>query len=297
MRAVDLFCGCGGLSLGFQLAGIGVLAAYDIWPDALATYRANFTHEAHSLDLSDAAAAIAAVQGHTPDIIIGGPPCQDFSSAGKRDEENGRGDLTVRYADIVCAVRSEWFMMENVPRITRSQKLATAEQRFRAAGYGLTSIVLDASLCGVPQRRNRFIMVGRLGERDDFLLEALTAHCARTPLSVAAYFGDKLPLSHYYRHPRSYARRGIFSTQEPSPTVRGVNRPIPSGYRIHPGDGVESLEGIRPLTSRERSMIQTFPEEFRFVGTQSSVEQMIGNAVPVNLARHVARAILEYCAS
>ena len=81
---------------------------------------------------------------------------------------------------------------------------------------------------------------------------------------------------------------------EPSPTVRGVNRPIPNGYNLHPGDPVSSLDGIRCLTTKERSIIQTFPSEFILEGSITNLEQMIGNAVPVNLAQYVGNAILEY---
>ena len=71
------------------------------------------------------------------------------------------------------------------------------------------------------------------------------------------------------------------------------NRPMPAGYTIHSNDPVKSLKGIRPLTTRERSMIQTFPEDFQFLGNKTDQEQMIGNAVPVNLGSFVARAILD----
>ena len=137
-------------------------------------------------------------------------------------------------------------------------------------------------------------MIGKLGEQDDFIKATLLSNLSDHEMSVAEYFGDKLDIKYYYRHPRSYARRGIFSTAEPSATIRGVNRPMPQGYQLHPGDPVDSLEGIRPLTSRERSMIQTFPDDFDFKGTKTNVEQMIGNAVPVNLGYYVADAILRY---
>ena len=113
-------------------------------------------------------------------------------------------------------------------------------------------------------------------------------------MTLRDYFGDSLGLEYYYRHPRSYARRGIFSIDEPSPTVRGVNRPLPSGYKLHPNDPVSCLDGIRPLTLHERSMIQTFPADFKFFGSKSDIEQMIGNAVPVNLGTFVANAINAY---
>ena len=294
MKVVDLFCGCGGLSLGFEKAGMDVVAAFDNWTDALAVYRNNFSHPAIKADLMDVDASVAAIRTFEPDMLIGGPPCQDFSSAGKRDEDNGRGDLTIAYANIVSKVHPNWFVMENVERILKTQKLQDALAIFRAAGYGLTYTVLNAALCGVPQKRKRFVMIGKLGEADDFIKKTLLENLSDHEMSVAEYFGDKLDINYYYRHPRSYVRRGIFSTQEPSATIRGVNRPMPKGYKLHPGDPVESLEGIRPLTYKERSMIQTFPEEFSFEGSKTDIEQMIGNAVPVNLGFYVADAIFRF---
>ena len=294
MKVVDLFCGCGGLSLGFQKAGMEVVAAFDNWVDALAVYRKNFSHPAIYADLKNIEESVEAIRSFNPDMIIGGPPCQDFSSAGKRDENNGRGDLTVCYAQIISEVKPNWFVMENVERILKTQKLQEALRIFHKAGYGVTYTVLNAALCGVPQRRKRFVMVVKLGESDDFMKLALAEKLSDHEMSVAEYFGDKLPIKYYYRHPRSYARRGIFSTSEPSATIRGVNRPMPNGYKLHPGDPVNTLEGIRPLTSRERSMIQTFPEDFSFEGTKTNIEQMVGNAVPVNLGYYVADAIFRY---
>lgn len=291
MRVVDLFCGCGGLSLGFQKAGMNVVAGFDNWDDAIAVYKQNFSHPVFKLDLSDVETAVKNIEPFSPDMIIGGPPCQDFSSAGKRDENNGRGDLTISYAKIVATVRPRYFMMENVARIVKTQKLTEAKKIFYEAGYGLTETVLDASHCGVPQKRKRYVMIGYLGVKDDSILNKLYANLSPKELSVSEYFGDKLDIKYYYRHPRSYMRRAIFSVNEPSPTIRGVNRPMPQNYKLHIGDPVSSLEGIRPLTTRERSMIQTFPEDFKFDGTKTNVEQMIGNAVPVNLGLFIANAM------
>ena len=294
MRVVDLFCGCGGLSLGFEKAGMEVVAGFDNWQDALTVYRNNFSHPAFRADLMDVEGSVEKIRPFAPDMIIGGPPCQDFSSAGKRDENNGRGDLTVCYARIIASIRPQWFVMENVERITKTQKLQDALAIFHEAGYGTSYTILNAALCGVPQRRKRFVMIGRLGAENDFMQTAIRENLADHEMSVAEYFGDKLDIKYYYRHPRSYVRRGIFSTDEPSATIRGVNRPMPKGYNLHPGDPVSSLEGVRPLTTRERSMIQTFPEDFSFDGTKTDIEQMIGNAVPVNLGFFVADAILRY---
>lgn len=294
MNVVDLFSGCGGLSLGFQTAGMNVVAAYDNWAAAAWVYNINFDHPIHTLDLSIEEKAAENISQYNPEMIIGGPPCQDFSSAGLRNEDNGRGDLTVSYAKIISLLRPEWFVMENVSTITKTNKLVAATDIFKTAGYGLTQIVLNAALCGVPQKRKRFFMIGRLREEDGFMSDFINKRLAAKEMTVKDYFGDKIDFEYYYRHPRSYARRGVFSVNEPSPTIRGVNRPIPKGYTIHPNDPVKSLEGIRSLTTAERAMIQTFPKDFNFSGSKSEIEQMIGNAVPVNLGKFVASSILDF---
>lgn len=291
MKVVDLFCGCGGLSLGFMEAGFKVLAGIDFWNDAIEVYKRNFTHPVIHQNLMDIEESSSIIGSYSPEMIIGGPPCQDFSSAGKRDENNGQGDLTVSYAKIISKVRPEWVVMENVERIRKTQKLDEAIKMYKEAGYGLTYTVLDASFCGVPQKRKRFVMIGHLHSPDNFMSYHLGKNLAEKPMTVADYFGDRLDVQYYYRHPRSYARRGIFSVDEPSPTIRGVNRPMPGGYHLRPNDPVQTTEGIRHLTTKERSMIQTFPEDFIFVGSKTAQEQMIGNAVPVKLAQYIAEAI------
>lgn len=294
MNIVDLFCGCGGLSLGFEIAGFDVVAGYDNWAAAINVYKKNFNHPINQIDLSNVEEACKHISSYEPNMIIGGPPCQDFSSAGLRNEDNGRGNLTLCYAEIISNLRPEWFVMENVATITKTKKLAGAKAIFREAGYGLTQITLNAALCGVPQKRKRFFLIGKLGAEDDFLLPYILNNLSENEMTVKDYFGDKIDVEYYYRHPRSYARRGVFSVNEPSPTIRGVNRPIPAGYTIHANDPVDSLDGIRPLTTKERSMIQTFPETYHFIGSKSEIEQMIGNAVPVNLGKFVATAIWDF---
>lgn len=294
MEVVDLFCGCGGLSLGFIRAGYHVTAAFDNWDKVLAVYRRNFTHQAFKTNLMDVERSVELIEHFTPDMIIGGPPCQDFSSAGKRNENNGRGDLTIAYAKIIATIKPEWFVMENVARITKTQKLALATDIFKTTGYGISQIILDATRCHVPQKRKRFFMIGKLGAQDNFIIEHFQKLFSEKEMSMADYFGNHLGIKYFYRHPRSYVRRGIFSIEEPCPTVRGVNRPIPKGYSIHPGDPVRSLEGIRPLSTKERSMVQTFPYDFVFEGSKTDIEQMVGNAVPVNLGVFVGNAILSY---
>lgn len=293
MEIVDLFSGCGGLSLGFQNTGFEIKSAFDKWEPAVKVYRENFNHPIYDTDLGSEE-GLEFVKSLKPQMIIGGPPCQDFSSAGKRDETLGRADLTVSFANIVSETQPEWFVMENVERIMKSHILKDALQIFKNAGYGISYQVLDASYCGVPQARKRFFLVGHKYSSDNFLNPYFSKNQSSKQMSVFDYLGNSLNLEYYYRHPRSYMRRGIFSIYEPSATIRGVNRPIPKGYNKHDGDPVEITEKVRPLTTKERSLIQTFPEDFIFNGTKTDLEQIIGNAVPVKLAEFVANCINEY---
>ena len=292
-RVVDLFAGCGGLSLGFQNSGFEVVAAYDNWQPAIEVYSRNFQHPIYCQNLEDLNDSIEAIKPFNPNIIIGGPPCQDFSSAGKRNEDLGNGNLTIAFAKIIAHLKPEWFVLENVSQFPRSQKYQQAKQVFKSTGYGLSEKILDASLCGVPQVRKRFFWIGELNGQDQALKPYLEAHLADKPMTVQDYLGKSLGTYHYYRHPRSYKRRGIFSIDEPSPTVRGVNRPVPKTYQLHPSDSAP-ISSARPLTTLERSYLQTFPKAFIFNGSKTELEQMIGNAVPVKLAEYIALCIKQY---
>ena len=292
INVVDIFCGCGGLSLGFQKAGFNVVRAFDNWDKAVNIYNQNFKHEAELIDAYTLTAEY--IGSFSPDVIIGGPPCQDYSSAGKQDESKGRANLTLRYAELVCEVQPKWFVMENVDRILKSQTLPKAITLFKSLGYRLSQVILDASLCGVPQKRKRFFLLGHIGDIDDFITESLYSDLSSKSKTIRDYLGNEFHTEFYYRHPRSYARRGIFSIDEPSPTIRGVNRPIPPNYTIHSGDATNDLSKVRPLTTLERARIQTFPQSFKFSGNKTDLEQMIGNAVPVDLAKYVAIHLKKY---
>lgn len=295
MKTIDLFCGCGGMSLGFQNAGFTIVRAFDNWTSAVETYNQNFSHDAELIDAYDLSADY--LRQFYPDIIIGGPPCQDYSSAGKQDESKGRAHLTLRYAELVCSVFPDYFVMENVDRILHSQTLPKAIQMFKNKGYGLTQVVLNASLCGVPQKRKRFFLIGHKGAKDDFLTDLLNRDLSSEPTTVKNYLGNELNTEFYYIHPRFYTGRAIFSIEEPSPTIRGINRPIPPGYKIHPKDAVSDLSKVKSLSCLERARIQTFPKEFVFSGSKTTITQMIGNAVPVKLAEYVAAHLAEYNSS
>lgn len=290
--AVDLFCGCGGLSLGLMEAGIEVVAGFDLWGPALAVHRANLPHPTVSMDLSDVDAAVAAIRPMRPDLIAGGPPCTDFSTAGKR-VEGERADLTRSFAKTVAGVRPKAFLMENVAAALKSNAYADARSIMKDAGYGLTERVLNASRCGIPQARKRLFCVGLLGVGDGFMEDAINAALSTKPMTIREALGD-LGAEFYYRHPRNYLRRSVFSVDEPSPTIRGVNRPVPPGYPDNPLDPVPART-VSALPFDVRAAIQTFPEDFDWspAGSMTARERMVGNAVPVRLARFVAERLLE----
>ena len=294
---VDLFCGCGGLSCGFQNAGFAISGSFDNWDPAISVYNDNMADNAEKLDLSDLDATFKRLDMLFDETevsgIIGGPPCQDFSSAGKRIEAD-RADLTEKYADIVCRYCPSFFLMENVPRAQKANAFRRAIEQLEAAGYKITEQVIDASLCGVPQRRKRLITVGFLSDKADpeMFRKKILSGLSDSPTTMRDYFGDSLGTEYIYRHPRSYARRAVFSIDEPCPTVRGVNRPVAPGYPGHPGDPAPASKS-RPLTTEERARVQTF-EGWKWDGAKTDKEQMIGNAVPVKLAQYVATAIAEY---
>lgn len=283
------------MSLGFQEAGFNILAGFEHWSSAISCYKKNFSHPVEDIDLSNIDVSVKSIAKYSPDIIIGGPPCQDFSGAGNRIEGD-RADLTIAYAKIIREISPKYFVMENVERAASSNAYKNARVIFKDAGYGLTEKVLDASFCGVPQKRKRFFCIGYKNGSDSFLDGLLSTNQSVFPLTVRKYFEQEnysLSIEYYYRHPRSYKRRAIFSVDEPSPTIRGVNRPKPNNYKKHCGDLV-SPDGVRNLTALERSLIQTFPLNFIWDDSSASTEQMIGNAVPVKLAYYVATCLMRF---
>lgn len=296
IKVVDLFSGAGGLSLGFEKANYDVVAAFDSWDKAVNIYEKNFKHPIYLKDLSSLDDELfQLIESFNPDMIIGGPPCQDFSSAGKRDESLGRADLTISFAQIIQKVRPRFFLMENVTQVNKSKAFEKACHILADSNYGLTKVVLDASLTNVPQKRKRFFMFGELGGEDNAAESYFYDNLKSKPMTIRDYLGEQLGVEHYYRHPRNYNRRGIFSIDEPAPTMRGVNRPLPKGYQGHNKDTAPISDNIRALTTIERSLIQTFPLGFFDENIpKTHLEQMIGNAVPVNLAQYVGESIYRY---
>lgn len=264
MRVVELFSGAGGLSLGLKQAGFDIVRAYDAWPVAVANYNLNLGGDrAKVTDLGDILGIVPELLTLAPDMITGGPPCTDYSSAGRREEaENAK--LTLAFAILVATVRPTWFMMENVINAMKSETWAAARQVLKAAGYGLTESKLDASRYGVPQSRRRLIVVGRIGERDGFLASTIAAAAAPQPMTIRDLFGADTPPAMFFPATSS-ARRSVWSGDEPAPTIRERNiRPLPVSYQPHPDDAALIANGYvysRPVRAGRgvRSVDEPFP--------------------------------------
>lgn len=298
MRVGDLFCGCGGMGLGLTEAGMEVVHAADHWRPALESYEANMGHKPLTADLTDIIDASFRLRRAKVDLIAGGPPCQEFSAAnvqrfeGNR-REGHRADLTVDFAEIIRAVEPKWFIYENVPEVGGSRAFEAAHSLLSGAGYGISEVVLNAAYHGVPQLRKRFFAIGCLGQKDGFLNAALEERETEEALTVRQYLGDELGTEFYYRHPRTWDRRAIYTINEPAATIRSTNRPIPANYKHHPLNAA-TADKARPLTPEERGRLQTFPRGSKFCGCNSDRDLMVANAVPVLLARHLGKVTLRH---
>lgn len=187
ISVLDLFCGCGGLSLGFAKAGYSVVMGVDFWKDALVTYEYNHPNsKSLCADLSTLKPRELEKRiGKNIDVIIGGPPCQGFSIAGKRILEDKRNELYKSFVAMVEYFKPKAFVMENVPNILSIGNGMVKDsilKDFETIGYSVKYKVLLASNYGVPQNRKRAVFVGMLGNTNNFDFPAPT-----TPVPVTSY--------------------------------------------------------------------------------------------------------------
>ena len=301
LTAVDLFCGAGGLSLGFLNAGIEVVGAFDFWDKAIETHLANLPCPAEILDLSDVENSIKTIKPLAPNIIAGGPPCQDFSLLNVHNVETDSDEmtykryLTVKFAEIIVAVGPDYFLMENVPPTMKSKAYAMALETFKKGGYALANIIVDASYCHTPQARKRLFCFGAKSgeEAGQVFLESIFERQTPTQMSVKQHFGDDIDFDFYLKCPE-FTSRAVYSVHEPSPTITGGHGNVPEKYQGHVNDPAD-FRDYRILTIEERGRIQTFPKGWKWLKSQSKtdINQQIGNAVPVNLGEFLGTAIID----
>lgn len=283
MRVVELFCGAGGLSLGLRNAGFELVQAYDAWEPAVSTYRENIGPHVWRHDLKDILGVGPMLSSLQPDMICGGPPCQDYSIAGER-QEGQNADMTKAFAMLVCIARPRWFLMENVELASKSKAWAEARTMLQRAGYGLTERKLDASYYGVAQARRRLFVVGRLGERDGFLTSALIAARSERQMTLGDLFGADCPP--LYIAPRFTRNKAVWHIDGPAPTIIASSwRPIPASRHV--------LEGTAVPTLAQMGQIQGFPADWEWLGgSKHENMKLIANAVPPPLAEAIGRVIL-----
>lgn len=300
MKVVSLFSGAGGLDLGFTMAGHKIVWANDLYEDAVNTYRKNIGNHIVFADIS----RIDTRDVPDCDIVIGGFPCQGFSVANtKRHEDDKRNELYKQLIRIIKSKQPKFFVAENVKgllSIGKGRIIDLIINDFTNMGYKVNYKVLNAADYGVPQTRQRVIIVGvrndlnynynyPLPTHDQYgnhglkkwvsVSEALRGFPdpdQPNTLSNHTYSKYKLQFNGYLGH------RPI-DPDKPAPTVtaRGDSR---GGVVILPHPS-----GKRRMSCRELAAIQSFPMNYEFCGNNSSVYRQIGNAVPPLLGYAIAK--------
>lgn len=196
--AVELFCGAGGMSLGFERAGIHVAAAVDLDPIHMAAYAANFPGTAAiQADVGAISGAQirkrAGLGTRQVDVLFGGPPCQGFSVGGRHKPDDPRNELLGHFARLVSELRPAYFVVENVAGLLGANHGATVAAFVEAvgrAGYHVVEpiLILDARDFGVPQRRRRAFIIGYA--RDAAVPREPTPDAGVTPVTVWDAIGD-----------------------------------------------------------------------------------------------------------
>jgi DNA (cytosine-5)-methyltransferase 1 len=298
LTIVSCFTGCGGLDLGFEKDGRYTFGrSLDSMKHAVDTHNLNFTTKAEVCDVTDLLKDDY-VLGCVPDLIMGGPPCQDFSLAGKQ-ELGSRANMTLVFGQIICKYKPKFCIIENVPAIQSTGEAIYLEliRNLKENGYGLTIKVISMDEYGVPQSRKRLIFLGVLGWVDNELAAALEE--AKTPVTSIEDYATKYDIDlglegkkFLYRHPRTFARRGVYGTNELYPTVRGCVRKMSPTYTFHEGDVCKNRDEIKGDTDWQLvAKMQTFPEDFKWI--KKNNDTIIGNAVPPNFSKALAKIIAE----
>ncbi|MEM2619361.1 MAG: DNA cytosine methyltransferase [Candidatus Hadarchaeales archaeon] len=164
-RVLDLFCGAGGLSLGFAMAGFKIVGGIDNWSAAAETFSRNHNAPCLKADITHLSAHHLLREFGDIDVLVGGPPCQGFSTAGKRALDDPRNKLVGEFLRLVLQIRPRAFVMENVEgfaNFCKGELAAEVVEEVERAGYLVVCGCLNSVNYGVPQRRKRFFAIGSL---------------------------------------------------------------------------------------------------------------------------------------
>lgn len=301
-NVLDLCCGAGGLSLGFKQAGYDVLAGVDVWGDALDTLRHNHASVGLSIDMHVTDPEELPVSPNQVDVVVGGPPCKGFSLAGERDESDERNRLVARFLDYVEYFDPEKVVMENVVGILSmdtgdgEEVTEYVHRRLETMGYYSQHQVLDATDFGIAQTRRRVFFIGLQNSEPVFP----EGNESQTPAVEDVLTRDFSGTSnHTFTNHRDTTIEKMAATNQGESVYDSYTE---AWYRLVPDEPAPTIKEnhnapfVHPFedrvgTPRECAAIQTFPDSYTFIGAKSSVLKQIGNAVPPELAMHVAKTI------
>lgn len=313
LNVLDLFCGCGGMSKGLQDAGLNVLAGIDIWDKAINSYVKNLNHLGICTDISELDPEdfknTYLTNDETIDIIVGGPPCQGFSIAGKRDIKDPRNSLFMEYVKYLDYFNPKAFIMENVIGILSMKnsdnvKVIDIIMDLLKVNYNCIVCKLYASDFEVPQNRRRVIIIGIRKDLDIMPTEPepILTKENRIPVSTVLLPRESVDAETFLsqraingiREKKERAKdRGhgfgaqFLSLDKPSYT-------IPARYWK---DGYDALvkyneNEIRRLTILELKRIQSFPDDYYLDGNKKDQIMQIGNAVACRFAYYLGKHII-----
>ena len=328
---VDLFCGCGGASVGLTRAGWRCVGAVDVSEDALAIYAANFSgHATHRIDLSTPLPVELVAEWRTElreGVVWASSPCTGFSLATRRPRLGTRS-LTLAVADHVAALRPRVLLFENVPIARNCDEFKTLVEALRADGYAVAHAVVNVLVSlGLAQTRKRLVMVARRVDEDEVARTEVVREVARkaaenelearlhqafahtntgagrtelthTVCSMRACFasaGLSVPCEFiYFQTPDEKRKRSIYSLDEPGPTIRGCVRPFRPTYKFTARDATHDASRIFAAECVHMAALQGFPPEYTWIGCKTAVARSIGNAVPPPLATALAGLVATY---
>lgn len=336
--SISLFCGAGGMDVGFKRAGFKTLWANDFDKDACATYSKNLGEHVEHGDINTFIEGLGKYEGI--DCLFGGPPCQGFSVAGNMDPNDERSKLVMSYMDAVKQTQPRVFVMENVKALgTLAKFQLVREELYRRAhkmGYKTELLILNSKDFGVAQSRERMFLIGykektfsghleyhvKQFEKKSCNVSKIIKHLGpagsstnpkkvnaiisiakapvlrKSPYSGMLFNGQGRPVNPDSYSSTIHASMGGNRTPiiDEEQLYNGATAWVEE-YHKHLMEGGSSYSGelapnrLRRMTVDEAHLLQTFPEDFEFIGRQSSVFRQIGNAVPCNLAESVANLV------
>jgi len=307
MRIISLFSGAGGLDLGLIQAGHEIVWANDFDEDCVKTYRKNIGEHIVLGSIEN----ILSNEIPDADVVVGGFPCQGFSQANMlRFEADERNRLYLEFFRVIKDKKPMWFLAENVRGILSlagGQAIQKIESDFAAAGYRVQKQLFSTADYGVPQTRNRVIIAGTRNDLPHSLnYEFPEATHSKIPVGnrrpwvsvgeALAHIPEPEYATHIPNH--IYSKYKVTNRNFTGHRTTDAAKPSPTILARGNGKGgvcaIQHPKNHRRMSIREQASIQTFPEDFEFVGRMNSCYRQVGNAVPVLFAKHLGEMLSDY---